>query len=137
VERLEEIAARITSCGNLLEGIRYLNPADYVTTRMWRLQEFLDDYGLLPNTREYEEALDYLTRLTDEMRVLPEEEWPDARFLYAARALVYIGGLEVEQEEAVGATLFGFWDIHGFLSDPQTPELLSKLLNTINAGAGQ
>ncbi len=136
VERLEQLAARITSCGNMLESIRYLNAADFVTTRMWRLQEFLDEYGIEPDTREYEEAMDYLTRLTDEMRVQPEEQWPDLRFLYAARALVYVGGLEQEQEEAEQETLFGFWDILECLSDPQTPELLSKLLNAMNTGAG-
>lgn len=136
VERLEQMAARITSCGNMLESIRYLNAADFVTTRMWRLEEFLDEYDIEPNTKEYEEALDYLTRLTDEMRVLPEEQWPDAQFLYAARALVYVGGLEIEQEEDNLETLFTFWDIHDFLSDPQTPELLSKLLNALNTNVG-
>lgn len=136
VERLEQLAARITNCGNMLESIRYLNAADFVTTRAWRLQEFLEEYRIEPGTRQYEEAMDYLTRLTDEMRVQPEEQWPDLRYLYAARALVYVGGLEEEQAQEEPQTLFGFWDIHDCLSDPQTPELLSKLLNAMNTGTG-
>lgn len=141
IERLRLLAARLDQAARMLDRIRYLDAANYVTSRVGRLREYLQDHGYRDNTRDMDDALDFMFRLCDEGRLVPEDRWEEQLPILAARTLQYLGELQ-DPETAPGQTRpVSWWDIYNLLSDPQTPALLGKLLNTLQgappvAGAG-
>lgn len=134
LEQLRLLAARLEEMARAIDRIRYLPLEDYGPLRINRWQEILKDY-LPPNTRQFDDAIQFMLKLTDDMKATSEQDYPERRILFAARALQYLGALGEAPPRQVQAD-YSWWDIYELLSDPQTPPLLEKILNVLNAGAG-
>lgn len=125
-DELRQLLSRVTETERVLERIRYLIPSDYSITRTGRLEEFLRPY-VRPNTPEFKQAMDFLFRLTDETRIVSEQDWPQQAPLFAARVLQYLGALEPSRQ-AGAARPYAWWDLYDLLTDEQTPALLQQIL---------
>ncbi len=129
LEELREMLGDIHEIRRVLERIRYLIPGDYITRRVGMLREFLQDY-YPPDTPEFNAALDWMIRLTDEMRRVPERDWPEEAAIYVGRVWQYLSGGEPQplagaQEPAAP---YNWWDVFYLLTDPQTPTLLEQII---------
>lgn len=129
LEELRDMLADIQEIRRVLERIRYLIPGDYITRRVGLLREFLQDY-YLPDTPEFNEALNWMIRLTDEMRRVPERDWPEEATLYVGRVWQYLrgGAPQLQEEQQEPAAPYNWWNVFNLLTDPQTPVLLQQLI---------
>lgn len=134
LEEMRQLLADLNDVGRLLDRIRYSITSDYTTTRVGRVAEFLRQY-YQPNTREFNDAMDYMLRLTDEVRQVSENDWPQQASVYAGRVLQRVGALDAGQPEDDRAG-YNWWDVYGLLVDVQTPDLLQNMLAAMGNPAG-
>lgn len=128
LQALRALVAQLDEVGREIERIRYLIASDYISTRIGRINALLRPY-LRPGSREFDEARDFVLRLTDEARLVPEREWPSRAPEFPARFLHYLGELE-DDKTRVAQPQFDWWDLHRVLTDPQTPAMFSRMLPT-------
>lgn len=126
LEELRQLLYDVNQTERLLERIRYLAPHDYAITRTGRLEEFLREY-VRPGTADFKQAMDFMFQLTDETRLVKEDDWPQQAPLFAGRVLQYLGALEPEQRPQAQAA-YNWWDVHDLLTDEQTPKMLEQML---------
>jgi len=129
---MRDLMADLNGTIRALERVRYLIPGDYVTTRVGHLTDFLTEY-YRPNTPELKDALNWMMKLTDEVRVVSEKDWPGQAPFFAARVLQRVGALGDQQEQARARAPYNWWDIYYLLTDPHTPELLQQMLGARGA----
>lgn len=134
LEELRQLLSDLNATMRMLERIRYLIASDYITSRVGRLSEFLGDY-YRPNTREFNEAMDWMIHLTDEARMVNEEQWPEQAPLFAGRVLQHLGVLEPQQAPEAKQP-YNWWDVYYLLTDPQTPAMLQGMLAARGNPAG-
>jgi hypothetical protein len=126
LQALRALVAHLDEVGREIERIRYLIPSDYVTTRIGRINALLRPYRR-PGSREFDEAREFVLRLTDEARLVPEREWVSRAPEFPARFLHYLGELE-DDKTRIARPQFDWWDLHRVLTDPQTPAMFSRML---------
>jgi hypothetical protein len=132
---LRQMLADVTEAIRMLERIRYLIASDFATTRTGRIAEYLRQY-FRPKTPEFNDAMEWMLDLTDEVRKIKEADWPAQAPLFAGRVLRYVGALDAPdapQEQAP----YNWWDVYYLLTDPHTPEMLQAMLAARGAPAGQ
>jgi hypothetical protein len=132
---MRQVLADVNETARLLERIRYLIVSDYSITRIGRLTEFLRQY-YRPNTREFDDAMEWMLRLTDEVRLVSENDWPGQAALFAGRVLLRVGALETQDQPRAQAP-YNWWDVYYLLTDVHTPELLLALLAARGNPAGE
>jgi len=132
---LREVLADVNETARMLERIRYLIASDYATTRVGRLAEFLRQY-YRPNTREFNDAMEWMFRLTDDVRRVSEDDWPGQAALFAGRVLLRVGALEPPDQRQAQAP-YNWWDVYYLLTDVNTPELLQAMLAARGNPAGE
>jgi len=123
---LREMLAEVTETVRMLERIRYLIASDYSITRVGRLAEYLRQY-YRPNTPEFNDAMEWMFGLTDEVRRISEQDWPGQAALYAGRVLMRVGAL-APMDQPQGQAAYNWWDVYYLLTDAHTPELLQAML---------
>lgn len=133
-EKMRHALAVMNEIRDALETIRYLTPMQYSTTRVGRIDYFLSAY-IRPNTPQFARAHDWMIGLTDEMRQVPEQQWPQEAPLFAGRVMQELGVLNGLQAPQNGPP-YGWWDVYNLLTDPQTPEMIQQLIANRGNPAG-
>jgi hypothetical protein len=126
LEEMRKLNADLGDATRLLERLRYLVASDYVTSRIGRINDYLRQY-VRPNTPEFDEARDWMLGLVDQVRQVPENQWPQQSSLYAGRLMQYLGVLEPDNAQPA-QTRWDWWDVYSLLTDSQTPEMLQQML---------
>ena len=129
-ERIEIIMAlrRETEMAmNLLTSVRSMPPADFITLRISRLNEWLRQY-FHPDSPEFAEGRDWLIQLTDEARMIPQEAWGEELPLMTAELMLHFGLLHDSAGAPAPNAIYGWWDLYTYLVDPQSVEVLEAVL---------
>ena len=134
LEEMRQLNADLGEATRMLERIRYLIASDYITSRIGRIDDYLRGY-IRPNTQEFADARDWMLALMDEVRQVPENQWPQQSSLYAGRILQYLGVLEPAQGQQTRAR-YNWWDVYYLLTDPQSPGMLQQMLAARGNPAG-
>jgi hypothetical protein len=133
LDDLRALAARVDAMARGLERIRYLAPHDFMIQRIGRIDELLTQY-MRAGTPQMAAAREFMLGLTDEARLVPEEQWASQAPFLSARALQYLGALERRRPPTRLAT-YDWWSFYYLLSDPQTPGMLTKMSEALKAAA--
>ncbi len=133
IERLLDLADRITGFTDFLREIRYIEPIGFQDGATELTGDFLARY-IRDGTRRFDAAVRYMIDMEIEAREVPEEDWN-----YAVAAMIALeamtrlrllpedAGRGLEPTAPDGAR-YTWWDMERIFSDPLLPGVFAKLM---------
>ncbi len=124
-QREREQRAMTALAGQFLDRVRYMSAIIYGTDVV--VQDFLRPL-MDPTSPRYPQARQYLLRLVEQVRLLPEQQYQQVRDRYASDLVQVLGfGSPEPQPQPREAKPYTWGDMYDIFSDPGTPSLLRAM----------
>ncbi len=123
-------AALLVHAAQFLDQIRYLDAYRFVTERLRRVDDFLRPLVGVASPR-FAAYRQFLINLTDQVRMVPEAQWPQQRRRFAGQVLQGLG-LETAGGSAP-AKKYTQAQLRDFLTSPDADDLLRKMASGLKA----
>ena len=116
---------RMQEVAEMLNRVKYLDAFNFVTGRITIVNDYLSRY-FVPNTEQFQQATMIVLEYTDEVRMLPDDEWQMDAMDISAMMLEDIGLMPATDPTRFAGTIS--WDVlYRIVINPQTLEVVREL----------
>ena len=134
IERLLDLADRITGFTDFLKEVRFIEPIGFQDGATKLTGDFLAQYIRDDGGRYFNRAVRYMIDIEIEAREVPEEDWNDAvAAMIAFQAMTRLRLLPRRvgagmDRPAADDVLYTWWDMERIFSDPLLPGVFARLM---------
>lgn len=124
--RMQQVAmGRVQEAVRMLEAVKYLHAFNFVTGRMPLVNDYLVRY-FQPDAQQFQQAFQIVIAYTDEVRLLPQQQW-QVQAVEIAAAMVEDLGLMPTMDPGQRLGTVSWEALFGLVTNPQTVDVVRDL----------